>query len=264
MCIDTYIPRHFDLSNGFVVERGSLNLRRHSLSIYCGNRTLPDTLILSSVMDLLNIVKYTCCIFKTATVMQSENKPELQARLHYDDVIMGTMASQITSLTIVYSTVYSGADQRKRQSSASLAFGRGNSPGTGEFPAQRASNAEKVSIWWRHHANMHGDVMACSAFRITAPLWGESMGHRWIPPTSDAELKCFLNKLLNGQSSWFETGDLRRHAISVTSLPRYEAHYKVWEYVSYYLVFQYSERCFRLGGFLEGQVHLDSFMPGWW
>ena len=35
---------------------------------------------------------------------------------------MGTMAYQITSLTIVYSTVYSGADQRKHQSSASLAF----------------------------------------------------------------------------------------------------------------------------------------------
>ena len=35
---------------------------------------------------------------------------------HYDDVIMGAMASQITSLTIVYSTVYSGADQSKHQS----------------------------------------------------------------------------------------------------------------------------------------------------
>ena len=35
---------------------------------------------------------------------------------------MGAMASQITSLIIVYSTVYSGADQRKHQSSASLAF----------------------------------------------------------------------------------------------------------------------------------------------
>ena len=41
---------------------------------------------------------------------------------HYDDVIIGAMASQITSLTIVYSTVYSDADQRKHQSSASLAF----------------------------------------------------------------------------------------------------------------------------------------------
>ena len=38
---------------------------------------------------------------------------------------MSLMASQITSLTIVYSTVYSGADQRKHQSSASLAFVRG-------------------------------------------------------------------------------------------------------------------------------------------
>ena len=44
--------------------------------------------------------------------------------LHYSDVIMGAMASQITSLTNVYSTVYSGADQRKHQSSASLAFVR--------------------------------------------------------------------------------------------------------------------------------------------
>ena len=41
---------------------------------------------------------------------------------HYNDVIMGTMASQITIHTIVYSTICSGADQRKRQSSASLAF----------------------------------------------------------------------------------------------------------------------------------------------
>ena len=41
---------------------------------------------------------------------------------HYHDVIMGVIASQITSLTIVYSTVYSDAVQRKHQSSASLAF----------------------------------------------------------------------------------------------------------------------------------------------
>ena len=43
---------------------------------------------------------------------------------HYNDVITSTVASQITSLTIVYSTVYSGRDQRKHQSSASLAFVR--------------------------------------------------------------------------------------------------------------------------------------------
>ena len=102
---------------------------------------------------------------------------------------MGAVASQIISLTIVYSTVYSDADQRKHQSSASLAFVRGihrspvNSPHKwpvtrkmfsfddvimkfslgrlniksfaslpfGEFLAQKASNAANASIWWRHH-----------------------------------------------------------------------------------------------------------------
>ena len=41
---------------------------------------------------------------------------------HYSDVIMTTMVFQFTSLTVVYSIVYSDADQRKHQSSASLAF----------------------------------------------------------------------------------------------------------------------------------------------
>ena len=45
---------------------------------------------------------------------------------HYHDVIMTTIACQITSLAVVYSTVYSDVDQRKHQSSASLAFVWGN------------------------------------------------------------------------------------------------------------------------------------------
>ena len=69
---------------------------------------------------------------------------------HYNDVIMATIASQITSLTIVYSTVYSDADQRKHQSSASLAFVWGIHRDRW-IPAQRASYAENVSIWWRYH-----------------------------------------------------------------------------------------------------------------
>ena len=44
---------------------------------------------------------------------------------HYDDVTMGAIASQITSLTIVYSIDCSGAYQSKHQGSASLAFVRG-------------------------------------------------------------------------------------------------------------------------------------------
>ena len=50
------------------------------------------------------------------------NYPSLMIRAHYSDIRMGAIASQITSLTIVYLTVYSDADQRKHQSSASLAF----------------------------------------------------------------------------------------------------------------------------------------------
>ena len=46
----------------------------------------------------------------------------VESRDHYSDAMMGAMSSLITSLTSVYSTVHSCADQRKYQSSASLAF----------------------------------------------------------------------------------------------------------------------------------------------
>ena len=76
-------------------------------------------------------------------------KPHLQwcseYPAHYNDVIMGTMASQFTSLTIIYLSIYSGADHRKHQSSASLAFVRG----IHRWPW--TSNEENVPIWWRHH-----------------------------------------------------------------------------------------------------------------
>ena len=65
--------------------------------------------------------------------------------------MLGEMASLITSITIVYSTVYSGVDHRKHQSSASLVFVRGIHRWPGEFPAQTASNTENASIQWRHH-----------------------------------------------------------------------------------------------------------------
>ena len=79
-------------------------------------------------------------------VLFGENGDEIwREHYHYSDVRMTTMASQITSLPVVCSIVYSDADQRKHQSSASLAFVRRpvNSP--------HKSNAENVSIWWRHH-----------------------------------------------------------------------------------------------------------------
>ena len=60
-------------------------------------------------------------VFYVEVLNRAENAGE-KYRNHYDDFIMDTMASHISSLTIVYSTVYSGADQSKHQSFASLAF----------------------------------------------------------------------------------------------------------------------------------------------
>ena len=76
---------------------------------------------------------------------------------------MSAMESQITGISTVYSTVCWGADQRIHQHSALLAFV------TGEFPAQRASNAENVSIWWRHQAQLEWrkfDVFCISGKRM--------------------------------------------------------------------------------------------------
>ena len=62
---------------------------------------------------------------------------------------MSVMASKSPGVSIVCSAVGAGANQRWHQSSASLAY----PPVTGKFPAQKASNAENISIWWCHHGN---------------------------------------------------------------------------------------------------------------
>ena len=77
-------------------------------------------LSLSTHRNLTNELRMISCEYFDDDVVsvQSYNK----THQHYNDVIMSAMASQITSLHIVYSTVHSGADQGKHQSSASLAF----------------------------------------------------------------------------------------------------------------------------------------------
>ena len=74
---------------------------------------------------------------------------------HYSDVIMGAMASQITGVAIVCSTVFSGADLIKHQGSASLTFVREIHWWPVDSPYKSASNAEDISTWWRHHAVCH-------------------------------------------------------------------------------------------------------------
>ena len=58
---------------------------------------------------------------------------------------------QITGLTIVYSTVHSMRGSKKTSKPGIIGPCAGNSPVAGELPAQRASNAENVTIWGRHH-----------------------------------------------------------------------------------------------------------------
>ena len=79
----------------------------------------------------------------------------LQSQTHYRDVIMSTVVSPITSLATVYSTVYSRSRSKKAPKLRVTGLCEGNSPVTHEFPAQRASYAENVSIWWRHHADRY-------------------------------------------------------------------------------------------------------------
>ena len=143
-----------------------LNIKRHGtetwsalLALFYGNPLITggfplrepatdsfDVFIVVSPRKLLN--KQSSCRWFEA--LQCMNRHHLfwpmfvAARRfckHYSDVIISAMASQITGVSIVYSTLCSGADKRKHQSSASLAFE------AGETPAQRASNAENVSIW---------------------------------------------------------------------------------------------------------------------
>ena len=64
---------------------------------------------------------------------------------------MSSMASEITVASIVYSSVCLGADKKTTSKPRVTDLYEGNSPVTGDFPAQGASNVEDVSIEWRHH-----------------------------------------------------------------------------------------------------------------
>ena len=95
---------------------------------------------------------------------------------HYSDVIMSAMPSQISGVLIVYLTVCSGADQRKHQSSESLVCVR---EFTGDrwiprshrwIPRTKASDAEHVSIWWRHHENRK---YRCRRWVLLREMWSE-------------------------------------------------------------------------------------------
>ena len=130
---------HQDASSKFPLEQ--VTVLDYSLSGMTFNQKFswnvkPTTLIVKKLVSFWNMTGASNCSavgvcklifrgFKTHSGRRSEECDiSHPAMTHYNHVIMGAMTSQITSLTIVYSTVYSGADQRKHQSSVSLAFCR--------------------------------------------------------------------------------------------------------------------------------------------
>ena len=123
------------------------------------NNLIRSQIVALMVYDFLNNSQTAQNVFDTSSVDQAGGSRWQQYHrqwfcehfCHYNDVIMSAMASQITSLTTVYSIVYSSTDERKTSKLRVIGLCVGNSPVTGEFPTQMASNVENVSNWWRHH-----------------------------------------------------------------------------------------------------------------
>ena len=95
------------------------------------------------------------------------------ASKHYIDVIVSTMASQITNVSIVYSTVCTGTGQRKYQSSASLAFIRGihrwpvNSPHKGSVTRKMLPFDDVIKTSWNLIDRCYIEVIICGYWYLT-------------------------------------------------------------------------------------------------
>ena len=115
--------------------------------------------------------------------------------LHYSDVIKGTMASQITSLTIVYSTIYSGADQRKHHSSASSAFVMGtngwpvNSTHKGPVTRKMFPFGDVIMIQYRL---LYYDVRSTEAHTVYAGMGKGDL----VPPMQLKSVLVIMNKYM--------------------------------------------------------------------
>ena len=148
-------------------------------------------------------------MIKYYNAMGSHQRGQSAYLLHYSDVIMSTIASQITSLTIVYSTVYSGADQRKHQSSASLAFVW---EFTGDwFPFDDVIMEGRVTVyaavihqwlvscqpWWRHPMEIFSSLL--DLWEGNPPVTGGFPSQRPVTRGLDVFFDLRQNKRLSKQ-----------------------------------------------------------------
>ena len=79
-------------------------------------------------------------------------------------------------------TIYSGADQRKLQRNRVTGLSAGNSPMTGEFPAQKARDAETLSIWLHHHGYRLSWTVSCRDLMLRIPPIN-NIQEEWDPET---------------------------------------------------------------------------------
>ena len=113
-------------------KAGPPSQRATNVQLWCylwceHEKTVQQTMELPVIWGTMTLIWRHCTdwvkISPSVTNPETKISPETRfVETHYNGVIMGAMASLITSLTIVYLTVYSGTDERKHQSSASLAF----------------------------------------------------------------------------------------------------------------------------------------------
>ena len=136
--------------------------------------------------------------------IQHCNKPQQNLNQtfnsHYSDIIMSAMASQITDVYNVYSTVGSGADQRKHQSSASLAFVRGIHRWPVNSPHKRPVTRKMLPF---------DDVIMTKDtpyLALTSELWGvycEDFGEKWPRYNATTLWVAIIDKSVNWITTYY-------------------------------------------------------------
>ena len=169
-------------------------------------------------------------------VVISNNPPT-----HNNDVIINAMASQITSLTIVFSSVYSDAEQRKHRSSASLVFVRGihwwpvnsphKAPVSGKmFPfddvimpqshVDRKVTRATQLIWWDYKCT----VIACTVTnQLYARYTDTYIQPHWLPTDSCR----FIYQLIDRNVIYLEMY-VPKKQVSLACIRNYILQYSVW------------------------------------
>ena len=185
--------------NGWVNNREAGDLRR--------NRAHYDvTVMIRWISNFAGNVKVDNCILITP---------------RYNDVTMSAMASQITRLTIVYSTVYSRRRSKKTPMLRVTGLYWGNSPATSGFPSQRASIAENTSIWWRHHVLVFHICCNMYIMLVISSWYYRERHFLWLSHYSDVMMSAMASQITCVSIVYSTVGldtDQRKHQSSASQV----------------------------------------------